>query len=342
MSDTISRIVQDELHHVHRIQGFYINGILNKVTVQQGQGRGLVHLSENFGKFNDKIKKWLIFDLSNRREYRNDVDYFVVFQRATPRRLDRHRQVGGRLFPSPRRPYLCDGFEFVLNTAGIIPQYTEPSTNYLEELEAMVRATGVPVTYAAVIAQHDALRANPGVLQFDDAIAALTPGNFANRQVVLLREHLINNRFAHNGQGPDLDAFIARMNINNYLVLQMLHSILHIYDALYMYRTTSDEFDAHIDILEEYDRLLGEGQQKVCFFTLLDQNAGDFLVRDGGRYRLPYAIAPEAMADKQRQYGPIADHHTLVPSLIASLKGRPLAPTGVTDALPNTAGMRPS
>lgn len=152
----------------------------------------------------------------------------------------------------------------------------------------------------------------------------------------LLIRHINSAKYAHNGIN-NYNAIMAKINIpvgesteDAYKRNQSIHSLLHIYDHIYMndlviitqnpgqtYQEallqSKQIYNRNIDcivqiIRNDFGINRTAKQQAFCFLRYLNKDADDFLVKgfdvNGSYgYAYPYIIRNEALSDKSRQYG---------------------------------------
>lgn len=129
----------------------------------------------------------------------------------------------------------------------------------------------------------------------------------------ILLHHLKNNKYAHNGINDESTVKIGDIELkifdhvkqnlmitNDWILYQLLHSLLHLYDSLYMsndynLRDTNDEIDIMMRSMNE--------KQSECVRKIINSYGLDFLIKDDGGFVVPYSIKPEAFESKIRQYG---------------------------------------
>ena len=139
----------------------------------------------------------------------------------------------------------------------------------------------------------------------------------------ILLEHLLNNKYAHNGidnieilksankiiTNAPTNAPTDTLEINN---LVFLHSYLHYLDDLNMLKETEIAkinlpSDSDIkDIRKDLRGCFKKGVAIICFENILNSNQYDFLQKgteeNSEKYKFPYRIKKEALQDKIRQY----------------------------------------
>jgi len=135
----------------------------------------------------------------------------------------------------------------------------------------------------------------------------------------ILLEHLLNNKYAHNG----IDNIEILQSANRIITnvptdtleidnLVFLHSYLHYLDDLNMLKDTEIAkihlpLDSDIkDIRKDLRGCFKKGVAIICFENILNSNQYDFLQKGTGenseKYKFPYRIQQEALRDKIRQY----------------------------------------
>lgn len=290
-------LVTMDKEHRHPIMGFIIGNKEYKITnMKQKKGNGEVLVSR---KFNKKvlatIKNFIRLDLVKNKNYTPKKNIYVT--------LDlKNEQLGGAAFPVAHPPLACAGRAVALPVDAPVPLYEEPAISYIEQLSADMEYDGEPVIYAAVMHRHRTV----GQPYFNDKMALLTEANFGNYRNLLLREHLLHNAYAHNGIS---DIRTLQLIIGaDYRGLQIIHSLAHVYDSVYMHAPGSQAYINNMEFLADYDALIGaanerQRQAKSCLYITLNHRAGDFLVQDARGFVTPYTIKAEAMAGKERQYG---------------------------------------
>lgn len=334
------------MNHVHRLYGFIIKDNEYLISTTAKRGKGTIYINANFGKWNKHIKNIIKIDLSHNKIYSSSKDYYVSLSQVVPTVAPRQKhtritadvrnsaqvqvQVGGAEFPLALLPYNCDGAHLDLAPV-VVPLYSEPSISYIESLGAL--------SHASLLALHAAI----GDAYFDPHIALVTAANYADRSYkkVLLMHHLLHNKYAHNGIGSpeDMAGLTGMFGDDSYKTLQLIHSLCHMYDALYMHQSGSEEFETNKDLLEEYSSLVTDDRQRSCLMRMINKNHGDFLLHDGDRLVLPYSLVPAAIPDKERQYG--RSCYSYPPQLIPSIR-RNLClhsdnvQTGTTIDMPNS------
>lgn len=181
-------------------------------------------------------------------------------------------------------------------------------------------------------------------------------------QIPILLDHLHYNAFAHNGlqDKDDIARLIGLLGEEDQLLnARVIHSLLHVYDSLYMNSRDTSSWRTGRDLVRAQMReLIPDDRERRCFFRLLNLNAGNFLehridMRPGPDglmaqviYSTPYAIADEAMPGKNRQYGHARSRPNLRRGFRRQLRGynaetdtraegsKPVE-TGTTENLPN-------
>ncbi len=322
-------LVYNDQHHIHKLVGAFVGKREYTISIESQSGTGKIFVNMKLNTEDLlRLKKLVRFEL--RQEFDTSKDYYVSLNEKKdikPRSASKFgRHVGGApLFPIKMLPYSCDGSMFDITS--IIVVYDEPAVSYVERLGA--------TTHAELITIHN----TTGYSYFDDKIALLTPANFANWHSVLLLDHLNKNKYAHNGiNEAEITEILSHSTRADYPMLQLLHSILHIYDVLYTHMNSSMKFDDHMDLLHDYSRIISDERIKHCFFRMLNDNAGDFLRKaPDGNFAFPYAFSDEAMPDKDRQYSGLCGKSVLIPSLETQLRtGTPVPRTSSVSILPNT------
>jgi hypothetical protein len=152
-------------------------------------------------------------------------------------------------------------------------------------------------------------------------------------------DHLHNNAYAHNGiADPDeLTELFEALGGLSKATAHVIHSLLHIYDSLYVLYKEQSGWQLDFKHLEEtITGLIPDPVQRRCFFRMLNKRADLFMVKDAGNmYILPYTITDEALPHKLRQYSH-QDRAQILPSFRAQIKdGKTNAPNGKTSLLPN-------
>jgi len=126
----------------------------------------------------------------------------------------------------------------------------------------------------------------------------------------ILLEHLLNNKYAHNGiDNIDMlkyanniitDSFTNEIETDN---LVFLHSYLHYLDNLNMCNEAKlKEYYLSDDNKKELRSCFKKTVNIICFENILNQHQYDFLEKDTRGYMNPYRIKKEALPDKIRQY----------------------------------------
>jgi hypothetical protein len=326
------QFVYDDMHHIHRLSGLFIDSAEYKITISAkpaGQHIGAdsnIFINRKLHR-DDLLRLKHIVRLELASAYSSDTDYYVSItpMGAEGRVGGLRRQVGGHLFPMPTLPYDCNSDPF--EVTGIIVCYSEPAINYVESL----RAGSLDV----LVARHNSF----GEPYFDSKIALLNPGNYSNWRSVLLMDHLNNNKYAHNGISEvEIAEILARSTRGDYPMLQLIHSILHLYDALYTYDSSSPIFGDTLSLLLKYIKVIPDDRMQYCFFSLLNANAGDCLVKDpDGTYVIPYNYVDIALPDKERQYDGDCGQGVIITSLDNQLcMNIPSLRIDTTHRLPNT------
>jgi hypothetical protein len=236
------------------------------------------------------------------------------------------RQTGASGFPAEYLPYSCDNFT-VNFSSRLVPISSEPAIAYIEFIGA--------TTHAELLINHRRF----GHRHFDTKIALVTPDNYVDGSYksVLLTDHLRRNKYAHNGI-DSLDELFEIFQSSDYYTLQTIHSLSHIYDALYMYEKTDQRFIDTIEMLNMYLALISDERELNCLVNYLNINAGDFLeTNPDGQYAIPYTINALALDTKKQQYNDECASDSLLLSFEENICNDTRdAPTSYTDKLPNT------
>lgn len=131
----------------------------------------------------------------------------------------------------------------------------------------------------------------------------------------ILSEHLLNNKYAHNGI-DNIEILINANNIINKSVtevleidsLAFLHSYLHYLDELNMFNESElMKINLSLDKKKDLRGCFKKSVSIICFENILNQHQYDFLEKSSEGYTYPYKIKKEAMADKIRQYSTFKD-----------------------------------
>lgn len=228
--------------------------------------------------------------------------------------------------------YLCEPHDIT----GFIAIYSEPVIENLESL--ILEACRMVYSYLNMTSKLSKIcskkpwRYNPpnddfnnkvfdeimsdihGLQQYSFMIPAITSVRFDHDMLknstfhsAILKYHLTHHKYAHNGI-DDIDtlnkvATIVNSNIDDYVTLQFIHSYLHIFDALYMYKKDSDRYKIEISYLQLIRDNLFDNIHIKCTENMLNKNKYDFILKTGAHtYATEYDIKKEARKDKQRQY----------------------------------------
>lgn len=351
MSKIITKqLVYDKDHHVHHLEGFYIKGRFFSIDVVETKTKTTadhkcnIYIDQNFGEhINSALKTWIRSD----HPTNSGVDLYVRFTPAE-QTISSHKHRGGAVqhFPLDDGPGAaetdCDSIQTFTLSPPFVPRYTVPSIEYIRMLNKPI--------YEELLQMH---QITPRGNEFAADMALVTKENYENGsyKTILILDHLYDtqivqkNRWVHNGiYGKDLvDSIIARIRGtgNTYLTAQLIHSILHVYDALYITDQSRTRYGELLDCLHTYDDLVPDPMEDYCLFKLLNRHAGDFLFRspDTGLFQLPYGMIEEALLAKGEIY-----EQSLGVMLSSfqdqlfeeDLQGQPLPATGETDRLPNT------
>lgn len=295
------QLIYEDMHHIHRLSGLFIDGAEFKIDItteprgsdtvlKSSQVPRNIFINRKLKKADlDRLKDLVRFDLGDK--YSTSMDYYVSLTPIAPSRPKMlRRQAGGYLFPLPNLATPCGAEPFEVTS--FIVSYTEPAINYVEGLGAG--------SYDELVALHNTV----GHSHFDDKIALLTPASYSSWRSILLMDHLNKNKYAHNGIGEaEVAEILSRTTIADYPMLQLIHGILHIYDAMYVYSEYSEPFYQHMKMAYQHVNIIADPHLRDCFFKLLNQHAGDCLKRTPtGEYSLPYNFTDEALDDKVRQY----------------------------------------
>lgn len=318
----VQELVKMDMMHIHRLAGFFVGKdvyTLQITSKKERTPRGILVNRVLQPKQIKTIKMFVHHDLTMYDKYDKDNTYYVTLEKIP------QVQKAGAYFPLRITPYACNDVIVEVN-ATMAPFYSEPAIEY-------VKLSGA-TTYNEFISFHRSLMGNS---YFNFVADILSPGDFPNYKSILLTHHLLTNKYAHNGLGTkdDLDHLFEMMQSTTYRALEIIHSFCHVYDSLYMMKHTV-QFDNMIDILAEYEALIPNEMQLECLLRFINKGSGDFLITDiNDQYVTPYAIKPEAIANKIRQYQSMYD--VLIDSFNNQLSANILPfPTGTTRKLPNT------
>jgi len=131
----------------------------------------------------------------------------------------------------------------------------------------------------------------------------------------ILLEHLLNNKYAHNG----IDNIDILKLANNIIKksetdildidsLAFLHSYLHYLDELNMFNESElMKIDLNKDIKMELRGCFKKSVSIICFENILNHHQYDFLEKSSEGYKYPYLIKKDALEDKKRQYSTYDD-----------------------------------
>lgn len=319
----IKKLIDMDVHHIHRLTGFYVLDEVFSISVESEFGFGNVFINKKYDVGIAALIKSLVkLDLIMYGEYVNNKDYYVTMNSLTKKYK---RQTAGTLFPLQYMPYVCDDVQVTI-AKKIAPCYTEPSVEY-------VISSGAK-TYDELVLFHKKY----GHPYFDFVISTLNDGNFRQYKKILLTEHLLNNAFAHNGIGTqsDIDKLFELLQSDDLYTLETIHSLCHIYDLLYMVDPTTIKFREGLQTLKDYAVLTVDEMELNCLMRFINKGAANFLSTTAdGKYILPYTIKPEAMDNKKRQYS--RNCSTLLHEFKEQIcYGRPVPPWSSTVNLPNT------
>jgi hypothetical protein len=373
-------------HHIHRVEGLFIDGEEYYIRVTKSEGSGKVECK-------DQLVKAAI---EAQRHFDAELDYEVTIipRLAGPRRprirrprirplaipvLQSMIQVGGT-YPPDMSPLGCEDLELNLGTGpekviaysepvvsalhmcGAMGVYSNPTaeqrlqvSEYSSELDPKIRPFLPEMVFKEACAVG---RVKPSFEQFLDTLNRMFPVGCVDYQgqiraaglrvtkeswddgsyeISIMLDHLHNHAYAHNGiQDPaDLTELTDLLGGMNKMVAHAVHSILHIYDSLYMIQKSNDSWNLGMRYLErQINELIPDPLERRCYFRLLNKNADNFLVKDSGEYRYPYAIIADALPDKVRQYE--HERRNLIEALRKQLTlGFPMTQTGTTPLLPN-------
>lgn len=312
---------QEDLQHKHRLIGFYVKNnyyaLQMRINRAKNGNGGKIYVNTKLPHL-QRVKNFIMLDLKINRDYSQSLDYYVTLTQV------KREQIGG-MFPMPILPYSCSSvphFNLV-----VAPMYSEPAISYVESLIPDLGG------YEGLIENHNTI----GTDYFNNKMALITEENYSDGswRAVLLTDHLINNKYAHNGITEQ--ALIYGQTLR---MLETIHSLLHIYDALYMFEAESSEFTNHIEMLDAFSSMFTSEDDRYCLYRALNTNCGDFLKKSAdGRYSIPYQIQPEAIPDKDRQYGWLCDNNPTIlqPEFHLQLcAGIESEATGSTVRMPNT------
>ena len=261
-------------------------------------------------------------------------------------------------FPLTQQPYDCpEGVQTVNVVGRVVPFYSEPAVSYCQSLIGSAMSNPAIFMVFGLQAPFELHKMNrPPVghpryanwQTMDAKMSLLTPANLLDDsyEEILVTHHLLHNALAHNGieQEADLEEFYRMVQEKSLFSITVLHSLLHVYDALYMTNPVHPTFAHHTDFLQRYfDTFVLDDHERYCLYTFLNKNAGDFLVKNpAGEFVLPYTIVPAGIPSKSRQYGHVFDYGEDPNELRAEFRNQlrtnvPPAVTGSTNDLPNTA-----
>jgi hypothetical protein len=133
--------------------------------------------------------------------------------------------------------------------------------------------------------------------------------------IPIILRHLYSNPYAHNGMSgvEDIAELAELLGGLTKTSAHVIHSLLHIYDALYVFNKHGAAWQRQYGALEtKITALIPDETERRCFFRLLNRNAGLFLLKDGDMYVYPYTISDGALDSKRRQYTHNA--HELLPN----------------------------
>jgi hypothetical protein len=290
MNRYVDELAKMEINHIHRLSGVCILDELYTIKIRHSPGSGSVTMNQ---KFKDDITSIIVnlvkLDLIMYEDYNDSTDYYVVL---TSVKRQRKRQTAGALFPLSHEPYMCNDI-LVHMTNKVKPEYLEPAIEYVKSSSA--------TDYASLVAHHTKY----GSPAFDYVIAMLTPATFGKHKSILLMHHLLSHTYAHNGIGAqdDFDKLFKMLQSQNFYTLETIHSICHLYDALYVLDSSTKVFRDMIQVLNSYVTQIDDDRELNCLMRFINKGAGNFLeTQADGKYILPYIIKPEAMEDKTRQY----------------------------------------
>jgi hypothetical protein len=316
--DILAQIIYEDENHIHRVEGFFVDGVEYKITDvdKRKGGGGEVYINMNFGEeLNSLIKSFYLFGERD-RETQKFTHYLSITSSRPP------VQQGGALFPVPAPPKGCD--RLVYNIPRLVISYSEPTISYVKLLGA--------TNYREFVDRH----MSHGNASYDYLLDMLDETTFPDYEEILMRYHFIGNKFAHNGIEIELDDISSKIRtpVPDREKLHFIHSICHLYDALYMYDMKSPKYVATADILSKYEKLFASSDDAACFVNMINKNAGDFLQGAGeGKYNYPYSYIYAASEAKRRQYGRDAPD-TYFFEQIVSGSTRPRR--YITRGLPNT------
>jgi len=155
-------------------------------------------------------------------------------------------------------------------------------------------------------------------------------------QIPIMLDHLHNHAYAHNGmqEASEIRELMDLLGGRSITTAHVVHSLLHIYDTLYMVRKSEQSWTNYMDYLETTIlNIIPDERDRRCFFRLVNRRADQFLAKDKDEYIAPYQMILDAIPDKTRQY------RTKIAQLIIpfgrQLSGNPIPQTGTTSLLPN-------
>lgn len=154
-------------------------------------------------------------------------------------------------------------------------------------------------------------------------------------QIPIMLDHLHNHAYAHNGmqEEGEIRELMDLLGGRSITTAHVVHSLLHVYDTLYMIRKSEQSWEDYMDYLETILNIIPDERERRCFFQLVNRRADQFLAKDKDEYIAPYQMIPDAIPDKTRQYSRrIAQ---LIIPFGHQLRGTPMPQTGTTTLLPN-------
>jgi len=136
---------------------------------------------------------------------------------------------------------------------------------------------------------------------------------YDNYKANIMLEHLYTHGSVHNGLHSKHEIeFVLNLlgdnttSENKYLNTQILHSILHSYDSLYMLNRNNHRWKFEYNYLDNLYKLIPNLSDRRNFFGLVNVHADKFLQRvahsSSSSFSYPYIIKHTAFEEKQRQY----------------------------------------
>jgi len=408
MNDSIIKLKEQAMyelkHHVHYVNGMYINGKKHVVKLWKSRkpGSGKVKcknallraaVTANLLEHGElkgadyQVDLWpvRIWSTSKSKSSKSKSKSMPIMPQMSFRRAI---QVGGQ-YPADMNPEGCDGLKLTLDkdelkTAVV---YSEPVVSSLKSCAAVgIFKNPEPGQMETAVSYLDSEGPYPGMgkmilmmqpmtliqvceagiikpsfrqfkIGLDMQFRSSDKDKFVQQvrsaglkvsekswddgsfEIPVMLDHLYNHAFAHNGiqDESEIQNLMELLGGVSIVSAHVIHSLLHVYDSMHIYRKDDPTWASYLDYLKErVGKLIPDETERRCFFRVLNMNSDNFLEKDGSvkKYVLPYTIKAEAMPDKNRQY--TRDPSMLLEDFRAQLTtGKAPVQTGTTGKLPN-------